>query len=656
MNAILREDPPELPATVPPALQSIVLHCLEKEPHRRYQSAQDLAFALRALSGSAIVSAPSVVAVKSRRSMLPIAGLAAAAAVAVYAVVGLLVAPRGANLGTYRYTPVASGATAQGNPAWSPDGKSIAYVKGNPGALDSLMVRSLDAMLPVTVARADVNGAPFWSPDGTRLFFVARDGIFSVSRAGGGQQQLMKGSFAAAALSPDGRTLIAWLIRQGDEARALPKLWISSPPGATPRPYEPVPWTRIGSAQPIYLRFSPDGRQIAVSETADGAELWLLPFPDGHGKPRRVFPSPLGGFAPAISWMPGGRRLVISFAEPFKMTQLWIGDTASGSLVPITAGESRLVDPAVSPDGRRIAYDGVSSDSDLVQIPLENGMIRTLLATSRDESAAAWSPKTSQFAYVTSRNGRPEIWEQSVQEGWERPVVTQHDFAEDNLGFFSLEFSPDGERLGYMRMSNKHLAVIWISPAAGGQPVQVSSDDDFAFGPSWSPDGNSVVYMSLKHGLVKAVPGDSQPPVKVPGGDCVFTPKWSPDGQWIACPEGGHIRLLSPDGKMSRTFGSRRGMVAWSHDSRVLYTLGQDQSQWLLVSIDVKNGTEKTIVTLGPEQNFWAGNTNASMITLSPDGKSVTATSTRLQSDVWLLEGFPQPYGWWERLLWWRGN
>jgi Tol biopolymer transport system component len=164
--------------------------------------------------------------------------------------------------------------------------------------------------------------------------------------------------------------------------------------------------------------------------------------------------------------------------------------------------------------------------------------------------------------------------------------------------------------------------------------------------------------MSLKHGLVRAIPGDSQAPVKVPGGVCVFTPKWSPDGQWIACPEGraerGHTHLLSLDGKMSRTLGSRRAMVAWSHDSKILYTLGRDQSQWMLASIDVKSGTEKTIATLGPEQNFWAGNTNASMISLSPDGKSVTATSSRLQSDVWLLEGFPRPRGWMERLLWWR--
>jgi serine/threonine protein kinase len=47
MTAILREDPPELPPVASGALREIVRHCLEKEPAARFQSAKDLAFALR---------------------------------------------------------------------------------------------------------------------------------------------------------------------------------------------------------------------------------------------------------------------------------------------------------------------------------------------------------------------------------------------------------------------------------------------------------------------------------------------------------------------------------------------------------------------------------------------------------------------------------
>ena len=45
MSAILKEDPRELPSSIPPALVCVVGRCLEKSPERRFQSAADLGFA-----------------------------------------------------------------------------------------------------------------------------------------------------------------------------------------------------------------------------------------------------------------------------------------------------------------------------------------------------------------------------------------------------------------------------------------------------------------------------------------------------------------------------------------------------------------------------------------------------------------------------------
>jgi Tol biopolymer transport system component len=61
MNAILKEDPPPLSETnrnLPPALERIVSHCLEKNPEERFQSARDIAFDLEQLSGSTAGAAP----------------------------------------------------------------------------------------------------------------------------------------------------------------------------------------------------------------------------------------------------------------------------------------------------------------------------------------------------------------------------------------------------------------------------------------------------------------------------------------------------------------------------------------------------------------------------------------------------------------------
>ena len=51
MNAILKEEPPELDAALPPSLDRIIRRCLEKNPDERFQTALDLAFALESISG-----------------------------------------------------------------------------------------------------------------------------------------------------------------------------------------------------------------------------------------------------------------------------------------------------------------------------------------------------------------------------------------------------------------------------------------------------------------------------------------------------------------------------------------------------------------------------------------------------------------------------
>lgn len=90
VSAILKEDPPELSATgreVPPALQRIVGHCLEKRPEERFQSARDLAFDLQSISGTSGKSeAPVIAARKSARLPLRVAGIALLTAVALVAV------------------------------------------------------------------------------------------------------------------------------------------------------------------------------------------------------------------------------------------------------------------------------------------------------------------------------------------------------------------------------------------------------------------------------------------------------------------------------------------------------------------------------------------------------------------------------------------
>src|ERR1039458_1330061 len=303
--------------------------------------------------------------------------------------------------------------------------------------------------------------------------------VWSVSRGGGEKQLVVKGNYYAATLSPDGKAMALWLLI-GEPDKVEPKIWISSPPGAAPRKYEPVVFESTGSFIPVYLRFSPDGKQILVSLTHGGApHLWLLPFPDGagpSGKPHKILETALaGGEVPSINWMPDSRRFVMGFtSDTHPESQIWMGDTRRQTMEPLTVGEDERGAPAVSPDGKRIAFDSSNSNMDIVEVPLTGGPLRPLLATSRNELFPAWSPKGSIFAYVTDRSGRKEIWLKSTQEGWERPLITQRDFPDDKtLWLLTPAISPDGSRIAYSRVSNKHVGELWISPMAGGSPLRI---------------------------------------------------------------------------------------------------------------------------------------------------------------------------------------
>ena len=75
MNAILKEDPPPLTETnrqLPPGLERIVSHCLEKSPEERFQSARDIAFDLEQLAGSSTTAVAALSGHRALRLRLPV--------------------------------------------------------------------------------------------------------------------------------------------------------------------------------------------------------------------------------------------------------------------------------------------------------------------------------------------------------------------------------------------------------------------------------------------------------------------------------------------------------------------------------------------------------------------------------------------------------
>jgi Tol biopolymer transport system component/tRNA A-37 threonylcarbamoyl transferase component Bud32 len=644
MSAILRDEPAELPA-LPPAIQQAIVHCLEKEAGRRFQSAHDLAYNLRAIApGSASGTVLAAVQVRPRRRLSGTAYAAIGFALVAAVAIALLFTrpPRGVDLAAYRYTPFATDAQPQHGAAWSPDGQNIAYIRDVAGAANEILVRGLSSPVSSAVASADGPRSLFWSPDSSRVYFTAEGGIWSVSRGGGEKQLVLKGNYYCATLSPDGKTMAMWLT-VGDPDKTEPKVWISSPPGNSPHKYEPVVFEMEGSFTPVYMRFSPDGKQILVSLTQGaGPHLWLLPFPGG--KPHQVLAGFLaGGDIPNVNWMPDSRHLVMAFTRSGDAAQqLWLADSRKETVEPLTAGEGERGSPAVSPDGSRIAFDSSDSNLDIVEIPVAGGAVKPLLATSRNEQFPFWGPKGSAFAYVTDRTGRSEIWMKNTDDGTDRPLVTGHDFpGSQTENFLTPAISPDGSRIAYSRISHQHLGELWISPMAGGSPLNIGNPKAYEISPAWSPDGKWLTYFSSDDGVVKVAVGAGDPPVSLGISSCENAAQWSPDGSWIACGTGEGVVLVSADGKQRRKAGNRRAFVTWSRDGKEIYALGPvEGGKWRFGAIDWKSGAERTIYEYGPEVQFASAFNPSFPMSLSPDGKNIATTVANVRSDIWILEGF----------------
>ena len=109
-----------------------------------------------------------------------------------------------------------------------------------------------------------------------------------MSRAGGQPEQIVNGA-SAFHVSRDGKNLALWRRTESNDGFTLTPYGSPRLPRREPEEYKHGPSVRTPFT-PVYLRFSPDGKLLYLSMYTDaGAEMWLLPFPAGSGKPRRIF-------------------------------------------------------------------------------------------------------------------------------------------------------------------------------------------------------------------------------------------------------------------------------------------------------------------------------------------------------------------------------
>ena len=637
MTAILKQDPPELPPTVSAPLREIVRHCMEKEPAARFQSAKDLAFALRALLGqSTSTQAASAIpdARRTRRWWFSAVGTAGLAAAFLIGRSTSRTAPP--DLANYRFTPIASEGGPELWPAWSPDGKTLAY-SAAVGTYLQIFTRRLDAPVADQITREEGScSMPFWSKDGQRIFYSKpHGGLWSIAAVGGAPQHVLDQA-GVVAVASDGVSM-ALARETGKSELAFGKLG-----GSEWKPYKKPPFDQDFSGR--FLQFSPDGTKLAVlfSRTNSGeGEVWEVPYPPERGSPRKLFSQmPKGVTVMGFGWMPNSRDLVLSLTRALGTEQLYLGNSETGGLRQLTTGMVGRTAPAVSPDGRRIAFVEQMPDSDLVEIMLDPAGLRPVLATARSERSGSWYRSGREFLYTSDVNGHWEPWVRNAEENRARPLLPN---ASEVLPPGSAEYvwmAPDAQRFAIEMWGAEH--TIWVLRPSGGKAVRIDPGNADHHSASWSPDGNWIAYGRVrpKEQLMKVPAGGGEPvalaTLEWQGGPTAVA--WSPTGEWIAW-SADTLTLYSPDGRQQKKLGEGRPrqVVGFSRDGKTLYAyyVERRRGKWIIDAYDVASGKSRRIGELELDATA-----RLQGFGLHPDGKRFLASLDKSNPDIVLLEGF----------------
>ena len=258
-----------------------------------------------------------------------------------------------------RLTVAGAEAEFQG-PELSPDGKSVAFARGNPADIWTLDVEKGVSSKWTTDAAADLN--PRWSPDGKTIAFdSARDGVANLyRRAVGvtGADELIFKSEVAKTLSDwsaDGKYL-AYVA--GNDVWALP---LTNKPG-DPKAGDPKPIqiTKTSFVESV-PRISPDSRWIAyVSNKSGSNEVYVQSFPE-PGIEQQVSTGAVGG-AIALAqprWSRDGKQLFYSIPGP-PTRMMAVSIKPAGTSLNAAAQAIQFPHPArgqmslfnIAPDGR----------------------------------------------------------------------------------------------------------------------------------------------------------------------------------------------------------------------------------------------------------------------------------------------------------------
>lgn len=411
----------------------------------------------------------------------------------------------------YAVLPFSSDAGIAAGPSFSPDGRQLAYA-WNGLRQDNFDIYIREAGSPNLrrlTNSPESDYSPAWSPDGRSIAFCRGTGhessaIWVISLATGAERKLAELQWAATpssrylTWSPDSNRLVYAGSATDEKVNGLFELDVAT--GAIQRLT-----TAERGASDLHPAYAPDGRQVAFARDIGSgvARLWLLPMkPEGgaDGDPVRLdWP----GFESATSsrpaWTPDSRYLVFTSNRAGRVA-LWLVKPHPGSKPrPLAALGVENTDAAISAQGQ-LAMVRHHQDVDIYQLEvslLRRGLPASptpVLNSTQMESNPQVSPDGSRIAMESNRGGLREIWT-SNPDGTNPTQMTN--LLNPITG--SPAWSPDGRRIAFdSRVGG--VPAIYIVSAQGGPAQAVTRPETAGVVPTWSPDGSSIYYSSGRSG------------------------------------------------------------------------------------------------------------------------------------------------------------
>jgi serine/threonine protein kinase/Tol biopolymer transport system component len=626
MTAVLREEPPSAnleQASIPPAYQEVLRHCLEKEPDERFQSAKDLAFALQTISGSSPVKTTDFPQWKGRKKYwLPWAISAVlGTVVVVLGLAQLLQAP--ATQPKYERLTFESGTIYSAR--FASDGRTVLYSaawNNQPVKLFSTVGNSTLSQ-PLQFSDASLLGV---SRTGDTLALVMH-GTQS------GQLEIANGMLASAPLAGGSPRELLNDARWADWDLEGKLAVVHYDQGHCRLEY-PIGNVLYRSDGWIgNIRFSPDGTSIAFM---DHPVLWdnrgKVRLTDGAGHVRTLTEE--WESAGGLAWRSDGK-------------EIWFAAVNKGSNLNLMAvdlsGKTRtLLDLPVAINLQDVAPDGRI----LVSLNSTRLSMEYTRLDSKEGVDLAWHDWNS--PREISRDGKFLLFEDASEAAGPNYAVATRKVDGSlpiRLGEGSSGgLSPDGKWAISILPNSKPQITLLPLGAGEPKPVDIRGLDHVQSG--WArffSDGQHIALNGSQNGhanrcfAVEVSSGVAKPVTP----DGVVCGPLSPDGRsLVGTAADRSIAIYSLEGgtpKQVPNFGTNFVAVQWADDGKALYCyrLGEFPSQ--VYRIDIATGKMQVVKELKP--GVTAGVVMVAPIVVSRDGKYFAYSYNQTLSALYLISG-----------------